>query len=383
MTTIAILKDQIADDLRNKLNISDDRLKKTLDALASVLAAQLKLTYLAIDDAKRNLYPDTADLEVNGGSLERLGRIYLNRDIRPATAAIYNASVIGEAGSVLRSGITFKSNVDSLNPGQLYVLDNEYTLTGSNDIIQIRSLGGGLDFSLDISNDLTITEPVIGVNKTVSVSSVDTDPLSAETVNEYRAAILNAIQLEPQGGAKSDYRIWANDAAGVRFVYPYIKDGDGGTVQIYVEASGANPVPTQPILDEVSEVINFDPDETRPLSERGRRPIQANLEVLPVQLVDIEVNITGLQVDTPAIRSAIETNLIAYLVNIRPFVDGSDLLRNKNDILYSARLQGVVTDVLEPDNFFNDFILLVDGVSQTSFIFSRENIPQLTNVNYL
>jgi uncharacterized phage protein gp47/JayE len=383
MTTIAILKDQIADDLRNKLNISDDTLKKTLDALASVLAAQLKLTYLAIDDAKRNLYPDTADLEVNGGSLERLGRIYLNRNIRPATAAIYNVSVIGEVSSVLRSGITFKSNVDSLNPGQLYVLDNEYILTGSNDIIEIRSLGGGLDFSLDVANDLTITEPVIGVDKTVSVNSVDTDPLSSETVNEYRIAILNAIQLEPQGGAKSDYRIWSNDAAGVRFVYPYIKDGDGGTVQIYVEASAVNPVPAQPILDEVIEVINFDPDQTRPLSERGRRPIQANLEVLPVEVVDIELNITGLEDNTPAIRSAIETNLIEYLLNIRPFVDGADLLRNKNDILYAARLQGVITDVLEPDNFFNDFSLLVDGVTQTSFIFSRENIPQLTNVNYL
>jgi uncharacterized phage protein gp47/JayE len=383
MTTIAILKDQIADDLRNKLNISDDTLKKTLDALASVLAAQLKLTYLAIDDAKRNLYPDTADLEVNGGSLERLGRIYLNRNIRPATAAIYNVSVIGEVSSVLRSGITFKSNVDSLNPGQLYVLDNEYILTGSNDIIEIRSLGGGLDFSLDVANDLTITEPVIGVDKTVSVNSVDTDPLSSETVNEYRIAILNAIQLEPQGGAKSDYRIWSNDAAGVRLVYPYIKDGDGGTVQIYVEASAVNPVPAQPILDEVIEVINFDPDQTRPLSERGRRPIQANLEVLPVEVVDIELNITGLEDNTPAIRSAIETNLIEYLLNIRPFVDGADLLRNKNDILYAARLQGVITDVLEPDNFFNDFSLLVDGVTQTSFIFSRENIPQLTNVNYL
>jgi hypothetical protein len=91
----------------------------------------------------------------------------------------------------------------------------------------------------------------------------------------------------------------------------------------------------------------------------------------------------GLEDNTPAIRSAIETNLIEYLLNIRPFVDGADLLRNKNDILYAARLQGVITDVLEPDNFFNDFSLLVDGVTQTSFIFSRENIPQLTNVNYL
>lgn len=383
MITIAEIKEQLSNDLRNRLGISDDKLKKVLDAMASVLAAQIKLTYLAINDAQRNLYPDTADTAENGGSLDRLGRIYLNRDIRPATASVYNIEVTGEAGSTLRAGLTFKSNDDALNAGKLFVLDSEYTLNGTNDTVEIRSLGGGLDFELDNSNELTITEPVIGVEKTVFVESVITEPVEAETVEEYRTAILNAIQLEPQGGSKADYRIWANDAAGVRSVYPYVKDGEGGTVQIYVEAAGANPVPTQTILDDVEDVINFSPDNTKPLSERSRKPLQANLEVLPIQLVDVEINITGLLTDTPAIRAAIESNVIDYLTNVRPFVDGADLTRNKNDILYAARLQGVVTDVLEADNFFNDFTMLIDGVTQTSFIFSRENIPNLTNINYL
>lgn len=383
MTTIAQLKEQLSNDLRNRLGISDDNLKKVLDALSSVLAAQLKLTYLAIDDAQRNLYPDTADLAINGGTLERLGRIYLNRDIKPATSAIYNASVVGEAGSTLRAGLTFKSNEDALNAGKLYILDNEFTLSGINDVIQIRSLGGGLEFELENTNELTITEPVIGVDKTISVSSVDTEPVEAETVQEYRTSILNAIQLEPQGGAKADYRIWANDASGVRFVYPYVKDGEAGTVQIYVEASGVNPIPNQTILDDVKSVIEFSPDTSKPLSERSRKPIQVNLEVLPVELVNVEVNITGLQTDTPLIRSAIESNLVEFLRSVRPFVDGADLLRNKNDILYAAKLQGVVSDVLEADNFFDNFTMLVDGVTQTTFLFSRENIPNLINVNYL
>jgi siroheme synthase (precorrin-2 oxidase/ferrochelatase) len=189
--------------------------------------------------------------------------------------------------------------------------------------------------------------------------------------------------LEPQGGSKSDYRIWASDAAGVRFVYPYIKDSDGGTVQIFVESSDNGGIPSQSILDDVEEVINFDPDETRPLSERSRRPVQANLEVLPIDPIDVEINITGLVDSSTEIREAIELNLIAFLNNIRPFVDGADLLRNKNDILFTARLQGVVTDVLSADNFFNDFNMLVDGGTQTSFIFAREKIPNLINVNYL
>ena len=387
MKTIIELKEQISNDLRNRLNLSDDKLKKTLDALSGVLAAQFKLAYLGVEDAQRNLYPDTADTFENGGSLNRLGSIYLNRDIRPATSAIYRANVTGVEDSVLRSGLTFKSNIDSSNPNKLYILENEYTLTGSNDLITVRSVDGGLDYSQDNGNNLTITEPVIGVDKTVVINKSGfiafTDPLAAETTQEFRNSILNAIQLEPQGGSKSDYRIWASDAAGVRFVYPYVKDGEAGTVQIFVESSGNNGVPSQSILDEVEEVINFDPDETKPTAQRARRPIQVYLEVIPIDPIDVEINITGLEDSSTIVRDAIELNLIEFLKNIRPFVDGSDLLRNKNDILYSAKLQGVVSNVLDPDNFFNNFSMLIDGVSQTSFIFSREKIPNLINVNYL
>ena len=387
MKTIIELKEQISNDLRNRLGISDDKLKKVLDALSSVLAAQFKLAYLGVEDAQRNLYPDTADTFENGGSLNRLGSIYLNRDIRPATSAIYRVNVTGVQDSVLRSGLTFKSNIDSSNPNKLYILENEYTLTGSNDLITVRSVDGGLDYSQDNGNNLTITEPVIGVDKTVTINKNGfvsfTDPLAAETTQEFRNSILNAIQLEPQGGSKSDYRIWASDAAGVRFVYPYVKDGEAGTVQIFVESSGNGGVPNQAILDEVEEVINFDPDETKPTAQRARRPIQVNLEVVPIDPVDVEINITGLENSSTSVRDSIELNLIEFLRNIRPFVDGSDLVRNKNDILYSAKLQGVVSDVLDPDNFFNNFSMLIDGVSQTSFIFSREKIPNLINVNYL
>ena len=387
MTTIVELKEQISKDLRNRLNLSDDKLKKVLDAFSGVLAAQFKLAYLGIEDAQRNLYPDTADTFENGGSLNRLGSIYLNRDIRPATSAIYRVNVTGVEDSVLRSGLTFKSNIDSSNPNKLYVLENKYTLTGSNDLITVRSVDGGLDYSQDNGNNLTITEPVIGVDKTVTINKNGfvsfTDPLAAETTQEFRNSILNAIQLEPQGGSKSDYRIWASDAAGVRFVYPYVKDGEAGTVQIFVESSGNGGVPNQAILDEVEEVINFDPDETKPTAQRARRPIQVNLEVVPIDPVDVEINITGLENSSTSVRDSIELNLIEFLRNIRPFVDGSDLVRNKNDILYSAKLQGVVSDVLDPDNFFNNFSMLIDGVSQTSFIFSREKIPNLINVNYL
>lgn len=385
-TTKSIVE-SIEKDLKSKLNLNEDQLRKVLSAVSAVVGAQLKLVYLRVLDVQQNLYPDTADLAANGGELERLGRIYLNRNPNPATPGRYTISLVGEAGAVIRPNLTFKSNEDSKSPGELYTTDSEYILTGAADSIEIRAFEGGTAFALEVGDELTITEPVIGVDQVVEVAAILEDPKAAESTEAYRQAILDAIQLEPQGGAKTDYRLWAADAQGVRRVYPYVKSGEAGTVQIFVEATTADSsdglgTPTASILVEVEEVLEFDPDETKPTNERGRRPIQANLEILPIDLVPVDVTITALEDNTTAIRSAIEDNLRAYLLEVRPFIDGADLARNKNDILYAARLQSVVTDVIDSGNFFTDFVMEVDGVATTSSTFTGANIPYLRNLTF-
>lgn len=385
--TINSIYQSLEKDLKSKLNLDDDQFRKVLSAVTSVLAAQFKLHYLHAQDIQRNLYPDTADLAENGGELERLGRIYLNRNPNPATAGVYTVSLVGEANAVIRANLTFKANENSNAPSFLFVTDSETILTGANDTIQIRSFEGGNASLLNVGDELTITEPVIGVEQVVTVESVDEQPKEAETIDDYRQAILDAIQLEPQGGAKTDYRLWAADAQGVRRVYPYVKNGAAGTVQVFVEATEGDSTdghgtPSAAILSDVADVIEFDPDDTRPTNERGRRPIQAILEVLPIDLVPVDVTVTNLDTDTSAIRTAIENNLKIYLATVRPFISGADLPQNQNDVLYSARLSAVVTDILDSGNFFTDFTLEVNGVAGTSFQFTGSNIPYLRNLTF-
>lgn len=382
--TISDIYQALSNDLKNRLNLNDSDLKTVLDAVSLSLAGQFKLTYLYLKDVQEQLYADTADTAENGGTLDRQGLIYLNRIRRPATSGLFNVQIIGENGSVLRSGITFKADDNSSAPGKLFVLDAEETMAGVliNDVIEIRSLGGGGDYLLTVGDTLTITEPVIGVNKSVTVTSVSELPLSEELVEDYRQAILQSLQLEPQGGAKTDYRIWAADAQGVRKVYPYLKAGDAGTVQVYVEAAIADSIdslgtPGAALLQDVEDVINLDPDDTISLNDRGRRPIQANLEVIAINIVPVDVTITGIQQTSAEIEASLKTNYEAFLYQIRPFVDGADLNRDKNDILYAAQIQSITTDVLDSSNFFSSLDLFVDGNAVTSFIFDRENIPYL------
>lgn len=385
--TISELKETISNDLKSKLNLSTDVLKKTLDAFSSVEAAIMKVAYLYLGNIQDNSFPDTADLEINGGTLERFGRIKLGRNPRPATVGVFEISLIGVAGSTLRAGITFKSNENAKNPGQLYVSDSAYVMTGSNDVIEIRSLGSGATFDLNISDNLTITEPVLGVNQTVTVSAIIEQPKASESIDVYRQNILDSYQLEPQGGAKTDYRLWSADAQGVRKVYPYVKDGNAGVVQVFVEATiedstDGKGTPSGALLTEVESVIEFDPDVTKPTNERGRKPIQAILEVEPISLIPIDVTITGLSQNTTAITDSISSNLSSYLYDVRPYISGADLPRDKNDILYESRLQNVLTGVLSASNFFTGFEMRVDGNIETSYTFALDNIPFLNSVTY-
>jgi uncharacterized phage protein gp47/JayE len=73
-----------------------------VDAFCSVIAGQLKLLYLYQADLQNNIFPDTADSIENGGELNRLGNIYLNRQPKPATDGYYSILL---TGNIMSCGI--------------------------------------------------------------------------------------------------------------------------------------------------------------------------------------------------------------------------------------------------------------------------------------
>lgn len=385
--SIVDLYNKLEADLKSRLNLSNDDLKFVLNAMAGVLAAQLKIAYLFLGDIQNNIFPDTADTAADGGTLDRLSLIYLNRNRFPARPGTYVATVTGTTGAIIPANVTAQSNGNSFSPGNLYQLNNAYTMPGTTGTITIISLDSGTPYLLNVGDQLTFTQPIIGINPTLTISSITIAPEDEEDINIWRSAILNAIRLQPQGGAKTDYRIWAADAQGVRLVYPYVKNGAAGTVQVYVEAQISDSIdglgtPSSLLLTDVANVIETNPDVTLPTNERGRRPIQAYLEVLPILPQPVDVIITGMTINTAQIRADISTNLTAYLYAIRPYIAGADLPRDKNDILTAVKMQSVVNDTLGTGNSFLAFTMYVQGVQVNSFTFSLANIPYLRNVVY-
>lgn len=361
--------------------------KNFLRAMAAVQAAKLKVYYLAIGNLQKNIFIDTAESESIGGTLERFGRIKLGRNPFPATPGSYTVQLTGTTGAVVAAQTTFKSNDDSLSPGKLFILDVEYTLNGTN-IITLRALEGGLDSKLSIGDELTSTVPIANVNSLVTVLTESIEPRSAESLENYRLVGINAYQLEPQGGAPSDYRIWAADAQGVRRVYPYPKSGFANEINLFVEATIADSTdgkgtPSAGLLDDVEEVVELDPDTTKPINDRGRRPLGVfQVHYLAVTIKEIDIVITGYVGITVAIQGIIFDAVKAALDDMRPFVSGADVLSERNDTVSINKLIFIIQNA-QPTGFFDEIDLQVDAVSVPSYNFINGNIPYLNSITYI
>lgn len=395
--TILQLYNRISANLINKLGLvlPSDQLKLVLDAVAANLAGELKLLYLNQVDIENNMWPDTADLAVDGGQLNRMGQLRLGRQPFSATDGYYVVSVSGTAGSTLPAQLTYKSNDDSKSPGNLYMLDTAYTLTGTDDVITLRALNAGEEYLLNAGDYLTATQPLIGVNQQVQVSSVTTQPTDAQDINLYRQQIIATYRLRPQGGARADYRLWAQDAAGVQQVYPYVKNGDAGIVQVYVEATPAdsidgNGTPSDALLAAVQSAIEFSPDDTLPAYERGRRPIQAIIDqgagggAIAVATIPVDITITGLVTSSAEITADIQSSLVTFLQTIRPYIAACDLPSDQNKgLLNSVKAESIVLDTIGDLNSFTGFQLSVDGVVANLYTFAGGNIPYLRNLIFV
>lgn len=385
--TTTELYNAVLADLEAQYNLSIPVFGKNfLRVLAGVQAAKLKLFYLSLANIQKNIFVDTAESETIGGTLERFGRVKLNRNPFPATAGQYTLQVTGTIGAVISAQTTFKSDDTSQNPGNLFILDAAYTLVATTDTITVRSLSTGIETKLAVGDTLTATAPIALVNKLAEVTAEIVEPSAAETIEDYRTKALDAYRLEPQGGAATDYRLWAADAQGVKQSYAYAKSGTDYQINLYVEATIADSIdgkgtPSALLLAEVEEVVEFDPDDTRPDEERGRRPLQAIVNFLPVSIREVDIIINGLVGRNTDIENLIIDALTAEINKVRPFVSACDVLADKNDILDNNKIIATILNA-RPGSVFGAITLKVDSTIYSSFTFVKGFIPHVNSITF-
>jgi len=384
LPTISQLYAQVISDLNSEYGATINPFgKAVLRVFAGVQAAKLKLYYVLLAAIQKNVAPDSCDEE----TLIRFGKIKLNRLPFAAIAGQYSVLVTGTIGQTIPAQTTFKSDDDSTSPGILYVLDTLFTFSSGTGTITLRALTLGVEGKLDISDTLTSTAPLPQIESLATVTAEIVEPLAAETIEDYREKVLQAYRLEPQGGAATDYRLWASDAQGVEKVYPYARSGYPCEINLYIEATVADSIdglgtPSPSLIDDVEDVINFDPDTSLPLNERGRRPLQVIVNYFPITPRPVVITISSFSGLTVDIQNRITSEIEKLLTAIRPFVDSADVVSSKNDILDGNKLIASILTA-SPGATFGSVSFTVSGTPYSTYTFIEGDIPYKSLISYV
>jgi hypothetical protein len=360
--------------------------KSVLRTIAIVQAAKLKLFYIAIAKVQKNIFVDTAEPEAKGGTLERFGRVKLGRNPFGATAGQFTVKVTGEIGATLAIGTTFMSDENALNPSIMYILDSDVTLTTEEQNITVRALTAGDAGGLSVGDKIVLTSPIANVDNDAEVMATLIQPLEAEDLEDYRLKTIKSYRLEAQGGSATDYRIWAQDAQGVKEVYPYVRSGYTNEINLYVEATeddstDGHGTPSAALLLDVEEVVNVNPDDTLDELERGRRPLQVIVNYLPCETKKVDIVISGAVGFTDEIKANILSSLTDSIKAIRPFVAAADIVRVKNDILDNNKVVAAIIQA-NPGSIFGAITISVADVTTLTYTFAGGQVPYLNSVTY-
>ena len=387
--TLDELTNQILQDIATEFGVDVSELGTTYIVAAKVQAGIIYQQYLALSGVQKNIFYDLAEESI----LIRYGSIILGRTPSPAEAGEYEVEVTGQIGAVITASTQFRANDSALAAGLLFVVDQDFTLTSETDTLPLRALEPGIEASLFIDDLLTSTSPIVNVDSEVKVTAITKAPVSSESIESYRADVIEAAQIEPQGGSPGDFRLWCSDIPEIRTTYPYAKLGAPGNIEIYIEATPENTapseitgVPTQATIDEVYKAQSGATPESgivviNPITGKGRKPISVfTILPLPVNPLSVDLDFTGLSDESiaPSIKTAID----ALLYDTRPFVAGADLITNKKDILTIGQIIAVVITVLSGTGItYTTLTMDVDGNQVDTFQFLLGDYPYLRFVN--
>ncbi len=309
--TRAEIIDRIRADMVTE-GLSAAGLRRSVEGvLAWVLGTALHLAYGFLDWIWRQRFVTLADaefLEILHGGPWGVAR-------KAATYAGGPATIPGINGSIMLPGMLVR-RADGVD----YQITAEAVAAGGVASVTLAALLPGAAGNAAAGTPLSLVSPVAGFQSAGSVAAPGlTGGADQEDPESYRARILRRMQEPPHGGAGADYVTWALEVPGVTRAW------------VYPEAMGPGTVTVRFMMDEVRASQNgipqgaFDPgtgtyagdlaavygyiDERDADGNSIRRPTTAELFVVAPIPVPLEIEISGLNPATQAVRDAVEAEI--------------------------------------------------------------------------
>ena len=281
-------------DIATRLVGADANLRGSPEeVLAIVLAGMTHGAHGHIKWLSRQMLADLCEDEF----LVRLAGIYgLDR-----TAAVQSAGAVTITGT--NTTVCPAGTIWVRGDGVQYTQDAAATIALGEAVIAVTAVDGGTDGDALAGVTLTIGSAVAGINSTGTVSGDGIiDGAEIEDIEALRSRLLLRLRNPPQAGGPTDYETWALEVAGVTRAWQLPLQFGQGTVGLYfVRDDDVSLIPSAGEVTTVQTYID------------SVRPVTADVTVMAPTETVLNITITSLTPDTPAIRTAIEAELEAVL----------------------------------------------------------------------
>lgn len=333
--------------------------KSFISIIATVMAGVFMILYKSCNWIFLQMFVSTASYEeitALGKTLSPLvewGRLIGVGDPTPATQSVVSVKVkVVQKNNSIFSGTQFISTLNSLT----YITTQSYTFKEDEAIINLTCAESGAKGNLSAGDTLNIVNSVSFIEDSVEVIDLIQVAVDKESESSYRKKIQERFQLQPEGGALSDYRNWANETAGVQNSFVYT--GGAGEVIVYVLADSSiyeDRIPDKALLKKVGQNIDIDPDTQL----ATRRPVTAIIDpdadesyknIRAVKLIEFDVEILSLEVSAEAeVKNLIKEAITDYFLEREPYLRGLSLPPAKN-IINETNIIAIVDDIVKNYN---------------------------------
>lgn len=344
------IKDRNLANIESRLNQDTPPADKAYNAVVAGMEAinHTELYKFGTERSKQNLA-----LTASGTDLEDIGIEY-ETPINPAVATNLSADIVATTSTVIPAGTAIIGDANGIR----YFTDSSVVAVAGIATPTMTAETTGAVGNLDVGATLSISVQIPGAAKTATVTIINTTGADKEEQEAYRERVLFAIRSSPGGGNATNYKQWSEGVSGVETAYPYAGRNFGtpsttfpGDRTVFIEATTdiqVDGIAPQSLLDDVREAINTDPTTLRSRPPLGLE--DSTVDVLSITRSIFNVTVTGLDVDASLLAQAqadISTGLDSYLRGITPFVEGIDLLSERDDTITTLTIGGVVQGALD------------------------------------
>lgn len=291
--------------------------KGSLKIIASVVGGALYMLMLLAKRIWKNRFVSTCGPEALDGFGVEYGI--------PHKAPLHAMGMVKVTLKIGYSTVTIPAETYFVDPvtNREYKTVSSTTVNSTNSSCKVISVGVGAEYNAESSTDLKFRDSTPeGVEEIVYVVSsaglirgyavdvvIDGETQQwGETVEEYRARILERIQNPAHGGSVSDYKQWAT-----RFDYvtnAYVKAGDPKANTVCVAVADYNNSTMKLESSQLTEVSNYIKDDVR-------RPITADVKVFNVTPVEVSFVASVVPYNAEVVES-VKNSLYRICKNIGP-----------------------------------------------------------------